>query len=80
MNHKIKLKIGDKLLCKLAIYCCIKYGKKYDIIQIKHNNIVGYYIRCEDNTNYFFTDYQISKYFNIIPIMRRRKLEKLNSL
>lgn len=86
MNHKIKLNIGDKLLCKkdnltiFSLFTELKYYTVDNMILIGPDYYM-YSIRCDSNYIINFkTDYQINNYFYNEKEIRKMKLEKLNTL
>lgn len=74
-------KVGDRLKCKNSLYVILVINTTYKIISTTiQNSKDSYFIDCEDDNIYYFSESQLYDYFYIIPILRKRKLEKLNSL
>ena len=76
----MKLKVGDKLLCKNVISIKLKIGKYYTILKIDNNNNIIHF----DNY-YFYTNPRAYEYYNYIweyfytpQEVRKLKLKQLN--
>lgn len=79
MKHN--LKVGDKLKCEIQSVFVLEINQTYEIVSLFNENGTDYYyVRCNSNLDYYFSESQLFHYFNAKNIIRRRKLEQLNLL